>query len=333
MVRFLNELYRLLENADYVLVLAAVFASVALAVGALTFLWARRRVFRARFERFVRPEGGVAAPESRSRLLPEPGGQGGFVARVTAPLQAVAEPSGEVGRREVRTLLFQAGFRSQRAYRSFLALRGLCAGVSLFAYLVAAFAYRLSPQMLFVGLALAAAGYYLPLWGLRFLAGQRRARIGRGLPDALDLMVVCAEAGLGLDLILKKVGEEIRPVCPDLSDELFLTNLEIQAGKPREESFKNMALRTGVPEVNSLLAVLAQASRFGTSIAQTLRVHAEEMRIKRRQSAEERAATLAVKMIFPLAVFIFPSILIVLLGPAGIRIYRVLFPALAGGGG
>lgn len=332
MVEILNHLYKLLANSDYLLTLAAVFAAVALSVGALTLLWSRRRAFKGRFSRFVRPEGGRIVAETRSRLLPEQGGQG-FVSRVTAPLHAAMEPTGELGKKEVRAVLLQAGFRSQRAYRNFLALRGFCAVVFPVAYAVVAFTYRLTPQMLLVGLALTLAGFYLPLWCLKLLVNQRKARIGRALPDALDLMVVCAEAGLGLDMILKKVGEEIRPVSEDLSDELFLTNLEIQAGKPREESFKNMAARTGVPEINSLLSVLAQASRFGTSIAQTLRVHAEEMRIKRRQTAEEKAATLAVKMLFPLLVFIFPSIFIVLLGPAGIKIYRVLFPALSGGGG
>jgi tight adherence protein C len=143
-------------------------------------------------------------------------------------------------------------------------------------------------------------------------------------------MVVCVEAGLGLDMTFKRVGDEIRPLCKDLSDEFQLTTLEVRAGKPRDEAFKNMSSRTGVSEVNNLMTVLVQTSRFGTSMAKALRVHADAMRIKRRQLAEERAAKSTVKLIFPLVLFIFPALIIVLMGPAAIRIVKVLFPAMGG---
>jgi len=144
-------------------------------------------------------------------------------------------------------------------------------------------------------------------------------------------MVVCAESGLGLDMTFKRVGEEIRPISKNLSDEYHLTIMEIRAGKTRSDSFRNMAMRTGVQEVNNLMTILIQASRFGTSVAKALRVHADAMRIKRRQIAEEKAAKVAVKLVFPLLFFVFPALMIVLAGPAFIKVFRVLLPALSGG--
>jgi tight adherence protein C len=152
------------------------------------------------------------------------------------------------------------------------------------------------------------------------------------LPDALDLMVICVQAGLGLDLTFKRVGEEVRPLSKDLSDEFHLTNLEISAGNSRDESLKNMALRTGVPEIRNLLNILSQAGRFGTSVASALVVHTEDMRKKRSMIAEEKAAKAAVLMLLPLLVFIFPALMIVLLGPAGIKIATLLLPVMGGGG-
>ena len=157
-------------------------------------------------------------------------------------------------------------------------------------------------------------------------------RLGSGLPDALDLMVVCVESGLGIDMTFKRVGDEMRPLCKDLSEEFTLTNLEVRAGISREDAFKNMNLRIGLSEVNSLMTILTQTSRFGTSLATALRVHADSMRIKRRQMAEEQAAKSAVKLIFPLVLFIFPAIFVVLIGPGAIQIIKYLLPALGGGG-
>jgi len=148
------------------------------------------------------------------------------------------------------------------------------------------------------------------------------------LPDALDLMVVCVEAGLGLDMTFKRVGDEIQSLSQDLSDEFYLTVREIRAGRNREECFRNMAVRTGVAEVGNLMTVLNQTNRFGTSLAKALRVHADSLRVKRRQIAEERAAKASVKLVFPLVVFVFPAMFIVLAGPAVIRIFKVLLPAL-----
>jgi tight adherence protein C len=155
------------------------------------------------------------------------------------------------------------------------------------------------------------------------MISNRQGRITRALPDALDLMVVCVEAGLGLNAALQRVGREMELVEKDLSSELAITNREIRAGKARDEALRNLGDRTGVDDVKSLVAMLVQTDRFGTSIADSLRVFADSMRTKRRQRAEEQVAKAAIKLIFPLLFFIFPALLIVLMGPALIKLTEI----------
>jgi tight adherence protein C len=190
--------------------------------------------------------------------------------------------------------------------------------------------YALDLEAITVSCVLALIGFFVPNAVLLHLRQQRQNEIIKALPDALDLMVVCVEAGLGLDMTFKRVGDEIRDISKELSDEFYLTNLEVRAGMSRDDSFKNMALRCGVSEVHNLMTILAQTSRFGTSVAQALRVHSDAMRIKRRLSAEEQAAKTTVKLVFPLVMFILPALLIVLVGPAAIRIVLSIFPVLGG---
>ena len=152
----------------------------------------------------------------------------------------------------------------------------------------------------------------------------------QGLPDALDLMVVCAEAGVGLDAAIHRVGEEMALNNKSLSDEFKVMSLELRAGKQRRDSLKDLAMRTDLEEVNNLSSMLIQTERFGTSIAQALRVHADVMRVSRFQRAEEVAAKLPVKLLFPMIFFILPSLFITILGPAVIRIFRTLLPGLGG---
>jgi len=159
---------------------------------------------------------------------------------------------------------------------------------------------------------------------------KREEKILEGFPDALDLMVVCVEAGIGLDAAITRVGEEMKLSNKVLYEEFKLLSLELRAGKQRRDALRNLAMRTDMEDVSSLVTLLIQTDKFGTSIAQALRVHSDSMRTKRYQRAEELATKLPVKMVFPLIVFIFPSIFVTVLGPAIIQIFRILLPRLAG---
>lgn len=185
-------------------------------------------------------------------------------------------------------------------------------------------------SMLVMLLASGAIGYYLPNFVLSRLVFVRQREIFESFPDAADLLMVCVEAGLGLDAALVKVTEEMRLKSEALAEELHLVNLELRAGSSRDKALRNFALRTGVEEVNTFATMLIQADRFGTSIGDSLRVFSDELRTKRRLRAEEIAAKIPLKLLFPMVFFIFPSLLLVLLGPAFIQVYRILLPTLAG---
>jgi tight adherence protein C len=172
--------------------------------------------------------------------------------------------------------------------------------------------------------ALAGMGFYLPQIGLWHLRTSRQKEIFLTLPDALDLLVVCVESGLGLDAALRKVTDEMKLHAKTICEELSLSNLQLQMGRPRREVLHDLGVRTGVDDVRSLAAILIQADRFGSSIAQALRVQSDSMRTRRRQLAEEKAAKTAVQLIFPLVLFIFPAIFVVLVGPAAIQIQKNL---------
>jgi tight adherence protein C len=177
-------------------------------------------------------------------------------------------------------------------------------------------------QGLLLGGLLALLGYMIPGFWLARQVTRRRKLIANGLPDALDLLIVCVEAGMGLDQAIAKASEELAVSHPALSEELVIITTEIRAGKPRMEAFKNFAERTKVDDVRQLVSMLVQTDRFGTSIAQALRTQAEVSRTKRRQRAEERAAKIGVKLVFPLVFFLFPAMYVVTLGPAVIRFVR-----------
>ncbi len=183
---------------------------------------------------------------------------------------------------------------------------------------------------LYVSLLVASAlyGFYTPDFWLKIKASIRKEALLKGFPDALDLLVVCVEAGMGLDSALTRVGEEMQLSCKQLSEELRMMNLETRAGKQRKDALRNFALRTDLEEVNSLVTLLIQTDKFGTSIAQALRVQSDFVRTRRYQKAEELAAKLPVKLIFPLILFIFPSLLITVVGPAVINIIRAFSPVI-----
>jgi len=180
---------------------------------------------------------------------------------------------------------------------------------------------------------LSAIGYYLPNIVLARRVEWRTQAVFEEFPDVIDLLTVCVEAGLGLDAALLRVSEELALRCPVLAEELDLMLLELRSGFSKEKALTNLALRTGVEDVDKFASMLIQADRFGTSLGESLRVLSDMLRTKRRMRAEEAAAKIALKLLFPLIFFIFPSLLLVLLGPAFIQIHRVLLPTMSGQGG
>jgi len=323
-----NTLFVLVENYDYIGILLLLFLSVGALVFAVFFLMTQGGdKTRRRLTRMIGMRDDVDG-NNKPRLLSRE--SGGLAAKISRPMHGQAAVEDRSMRNRLRLSLIQAGFRSDQALYNYLAIRVLLPLSLVVVYLVTRFFYRLTTDIILYIVILAALGFLLPKIWLSLAIRARQERIFKGLPDALDLMVVCVEAGLGLDMTFKRVGEEIKMTCKDLSDEFTLTTLEVRAGKSRDEAFKNMALRTNTPEVNNLMTVLTQTSRFGTSLATALRVHADAMRVKRRQIAEETAAKSTVKIIFPLVIFIFPAIFVVIIGPGAIRIVKTLFPVFGG---
>jgi tight adherence protein C len=224
-----------------------------------------------------------------------------------------------------RSWLVQAGLRDPRYITMYYGLRvaGLIAGA-----FVAGFLSRFSLEKLPMIAVGAALGYFLPRFVLKTRIRIRQRAVQLGLPDALDLAVICVEAGLSLDHSLQRIGEELQTVHPELSDEFRYITLEVQAGKTRGEALRNFAARVAIDDVRALVAVLLQTDRFGTSIAQALRVHSDALRTERRQRAEEAAAKTTIKMVPVLVLFVFPPMFFVTLGPALIELVRTVMPEL-----
>ncbi len=225
-----------------------------------------------------------------------------------------------------RAWLIQAGYREARHVRFYFASRVLFAALGLTAVILFT---GFDSLLLLVGVP--ALGFFLPRFFLKRAMKERQRRIRLGLPDALDLTVICVEAGLALDQAMMRVGEDLQHAHPELSGEFHLFNLETRAGKPRAEALRNLAARTGVDDVRGLVGTLIQTDRFGTSVAQALRVHSDSLRTERRQRAEEQAAKTTVKMIIPLVLFVLPSLIFVTVGPAVIQLMRLLAPISGGG--
>jgi tight adherence protein C len=240
------------------------------------------------------------------------------------PLGEIIPRSPEEMSRQERRLV-TAGFRRKDAPVLFYGVKIALAILLLLGF--AAGGYLQSNPFLYVVLAVLLGAMVPDFWMSRRIK-QRKENIQLAIPDALDLTVVCVEAGLGLDQSLMRIGQEIRPIHRDLSDELRLLNLEVNAGKSRVQSLRNLATRTEVDDLKALVAVLIQTDKFGTSVAQSLRVFSDSLRVKRRQRAEERSAKTTIKMIPPLVFFIMPSIFVVVLGPAVITLVQEFLPSL-----
>jgi tight adherence protein C len=231
------------------------------------------------------------------------------------------------GQRESRAqlMMIRAGYRSDDAM---LVMRGVkvIAPVVCVLFVFLTRLYRFNP--FFVLLFALLAGVLLPEMWLLWRIKARQERLRMGLPDGLDLLVICVEVGLGLDQALLRVAQELRIVHRELSEELQMVNLEMRVGKSRLEALKELARRTGSEDIKSLVGMLVQTERFGTSVAQSLRIHSDELRTKRRQRAEEMSAKTTVKMVAPLVFFIFPALIAVILGPAMIALMRQLMPGI-----
>jgi tight adherence protein C len=226
---------------------------------------------------------------------------------------------------QTRLWLIQAGYRSPQhatIYRGLRVLFGALGFLSVFL-----FTGFNSPMLL---LGVTGFGFYVPRFMLKKKLQERQRRLRLGLPDGLDLTVICVEAGLSLDQAMMRVGEDLRTAHPELSGEFHLFDLETRAGKPRVEALRNLAERTGVDDIRSLVGTLIQTDRFGTSVAQALRVHSDSLRTERRQRAEEQAAKTTVKMIIPLVLFVMPSLIFVTVGPAVIQLLHIFAPVAAG---
>jgi tight adherence protein C len=295
-----------------VLALVAVFMGVAAitALGAYAVL-SRSAPERRRLRNLVVAAVGLGGAGAVS-LTDEPDA---VARRVTT---FVPKSPKEMGRLQRR--LTKAGYPSPRAAALYAAAEMVLPVVFGLATI---WYFGLSGGVIFALLA-ACIGYAVPGFWLSHRTSVRQKQIRNGLPDALDLLIVCIEAGSAIDQAIVKVSEELALPYPALAAELRLVNTEVRAGKPRLEAFKNFAARTGVDDVRSLVAMLVQTDRFGTSIAHALRTHAAVSRTKRRQRAEERAAKLGVKLVFPLVFFLFPAMYVVVLGPAVIKIIKFL---------
>ena len=235
----------------------------------------------------------------------------------------LAEHSGSA--RVVAQLVTHAGYRSPRTVGVVWGLRVMLTVVMGFLGFLSAPVFGATPPvMIMAALYFAAAGYVAPVFYLRSKARARQKEITLALPDAIDLLIVCVEAGLGINQALLRVAQEIHHVSRVLAQELHFTNLEIRAGRPRNEALRELTERTGVEDVRGLVGTLVQAERFGTPIGPALRVHAETLRDKRKQRAREAAAKTTIKLVFPLVFCIFPALFVVLLGPGLIQIVEAL---------
>jgi tight adherence protein C len=226
---------------------------------------------------------------------------------------------------QTRLWLIQAGYRSAQHVTIYRGLRVLFAALG---FLSVFFFTGFDSPLLLVGVT--AFGFFLPRFLLKRKLQERQRRIRLALPDGLDLTVICVEAGLSLDQAMMRVGQDLNHAHPELSAEFHLFDLEMRAGKPRVEALRNLAERTGVDDLRALVATLIQTDRFGTSVAQALRVHSDSLRTERRQRAEEQAAKTTVKMIVPLVVFVLPSLIFVTVGPAVIQLLHIFLPMSGG---
>ena len=300
---------------EFIVALGTVFAAVALLTGFAVFTaLARQSPTQRRIDALVAPSGGREAV-LRGTLT---SGRDPKLARLSSLLPKSVKDMSRLERR-----LASAGIRSTGATMTFAILE-LTLPIALALAALGWFGFQNTTGWL-VGLFAAGIGYVLPGFYIDLRVGARRKQIRNGLPDVLDLLIVCLEAGSSLDQAVVKASDELAIAYPALAEELRIVTTETRAGKPRLDAFRNLAQRTKVEDVRALVAMLVQTDRFGTSVAQALRTMASEMRTKRRQAAEEQAAKVGVKLVFPLVFCLFPALYVVVLGPAIVQ-WMLNFP-------
>lgn len=251
--------------------------------------------------------------------------EGAFNVRWVEPVMKLVEPAEGWEKSALRSRLVRAGYRDKRAINILYAAKIITAVVLplilIMPLMFGALATAKYSTLIMLFAATGIVGFFLPDFFLDRKAGKRRRQFEEGFPDAMDMLVVCVEAGLGLDAAIQRVGKEIVASHPELGVEFSIVSLELRAGKGRADALRSLAERTGLDDVRALTSILIQAEHFGTSVAAALREHSNEMRTLRLQRAKERAAKLPVKLIFPIILFIFPALFLVVLGPALVRIY------------
>ena len=307
-----------------------IFLAMAL-MGFALYWWleARRESLTERLQEAVSKESGTSTEgwldAARTRV-------GSFKERFSA------KPTGEIELLEMlsgkeltgpRLLLNQAGYRGTGAYRTYLGIRFALPVAMVALAILYVKGIGLNNQLTFLLLFVCGViGFLLPNFALRRKISKRQEEITDSLPDALDLLVVCVEAGLGLNAAFIKITEEFQLSSPSLSEEFDIVNREMVAGKPRQEALRALSDRTGVEDVKSLTAMLIQTEKLGTSLSQSLRVHSDSLRTRRRQRAEEAAAKTTIKLVFPLVFLMFPALFIVILGPGVIQVINALLPTI-----
>jgi tight adherence protein C len=306
------------------LLLITISTFVCISLGMMGVYWLLYRPQSAATER-LKQLGARQTTIATAPTLTEDEGRGAELAqRLASPLSRLLPPSAAEARKLQRQLM-QAGFRSPGApliYRA-IQLATMATLPAAVALACAILARPLSGALLWILFAFL-IGFGLPRYALSRMIRSRQQLVRWGLADALDLMVISIEAGLGLNAAMMKVSSELKEVHPDISDEFELANLEIRVGRERDEALRNLAERTGVDDLRSLVAMLIQTDRFGTSIAKAIRAFSDSLRTKRRQRAEQAAQKAAVKLLFPLACFLFPTLFIAILGPAALQLMDTL---------
>ena len=307
------------------LIIIAISTFVCISLGMMGVYWLLYRPQSAATERLKRlGERATAVAGDTSGSLDDSGRAVELAERLASPLSKLLPPSAAEARK-LQKQLMQAGFRSNGAPVVFrgLQLAALAGFPGAVAVTCAVLAKPISSALLWILLSFV-VGFFLPRYALRRMIRTRKQLIRWGLADALDLMVISVEAGLGLNAAMVRVSTELKEVHPDVSDEFELANLEIRVGRDRDEALRNLAERTGVDDLHSLVAMLIQTDRFGTSIARAIRAFSDSLRTKRRQRAEQAAQKAAVKLLFPLACFLFPTLFIAILGPAALTLIDTL---------